>query len=433
MTKVHLIVYTTQYRKGSAEFKRIAETMLRELSERYEEEVICQPIVTKKDLNLIFQDLIASNKQMLSYHFVGHAGMYGPMYGTVEYPEQYSPYEIKQMNFPFAEGGKAYFHCCRSARWFAPFFARTKGVESLGYYNYTTFTAKKDKFKRISAHSPNVYAIGSIGKKSHGYLGSLKKYLGFPVLEVMKSFQPETEEIDATYNQVAELYDAVFQDIKVREDEWEWITNHLPKGKDLSVLDIGCGNGALLKELSPNITKGVGIDLSENILDRARLLNKENHNLTFHAINGPKIPVEDQSLDLVISMLSFRYLDWDPLMDEIKRVLKPGGKILILDMVTVPVKAKEFPTFLAHKLKQKQQLKKYPEFNKNLAKLVKHPAWKKMLAYNPIRAEHEMKWYLESRFPGRKVEKINIGYHSCILAFDSGDIQHIQDIKLTYP
>jgi SAM-dependent methyltransferase len=433
MTNVHLIVYTTQYRKGSAEFKRIAETMQEELSEKHLEEVVCKPIVSKKDLNSIFHNLVKEDKQLLSFHFVGHSGMYGPMYGTVEYPEQYSPYEIKQLEVPFAIGGKAYFHCCRSARWFAPFFARTKGVESYGYYNYTTFTARKDKFKRINLSSPKVYAIGSIGKKSHGYLGSLKKYLGFPVLEEMKAFQPITEEVDATYNQVAKLYDAVFQDIKVREDEWEWITNHLPALENLNVLDIGCGNGALLKELSPKINKGIGVDLSENILDRARLLNKENTNLSFHAIDGPEIPAENQSLDLVISMLSFRYLDWDPLMDEIKRVLKPGGKILILDMVTVPVKAKEFLTFLAHKLKQKKQLKKYPEFNRNLTQLVKHPAWKKMLAYNPIRAEHEMKWYLESRFPGRNVEKINIGYHSCILAFDSGDIKNIQDIKLTYP
>jgi SAM-dependent methyltransferase len=433
MTNVHLIVYTTQYRKGSAEFKRIAETMHRELSEEHQEEVICKGIVTKKDLNAIFQTLVADEKQMLSYHFVGHSGMYGPMYGTVAYPEQYSPFEIKSLHFPFVEDGKAYFHCCRSARWFAPFFARTKGVESFGYYNYTAFTARKDKFKRIGANSPNMYAIGCMGKKSHGYLGSLKKYLGFQVLEKLKSFQPNETDVDATYNEVAGLYDAVFQDIKVREDEWDWISAHLPANTKIDVLDIGCGNGALLKELSPRISSGVGIDLSEKILDRARVLNKENDNLTFKAINGPTIPMEDQSLDLVISMLSFRYLDWDPLMDEIKRVLKPGGKILILDMVTVPVKLSEFPTFIAHKLKQRKQLKKYPEFNKNLAKLVRHPAWKKMLAYNPIRAEHEMKWYLESRFPGRKVEKINIGYHSCVLAFDSGDIENIQDIKLTYP
>ena len=36
-----------------------------------------------------------------------------------------------------------------------------------------------------------------------------------------------------------------------------------------------------------------------------------------------------------------------------------------------------------------------------LARLVEDPRWKKMLAYNPIRAEHEYAWYFQGRFPGR--------------------------------
>jgi hypothetical protein len=46
-----------------------------------------------------------------------------------------------------------------------------------------------------------------------------------------------------------------------------------------------------------------------------------------------------------------------------------------------------------------------------------------MLSYNPIRAEHEMKWYLESRFPGQQVERLDIGVHNRVLAFDSGPLQ----------
>ena len=111
MTNIHLIVYTTKYRKGSAEFRRIAATMKDELEKQYTDEVLCLPIVTKKDLNKIFQALINEDKQMLSYHFVGHSGMYGPMYGTVEYPEQLSLLERQHMDFQFAEIGKAYCHC----------------------------------------------------------------------------------------------------------------------------------------------------------------------------------------------------------------------------------------------------------------------------------------------------------------------------------
>jgi hypothetical protein len=68
-----------------------------------------------------------------------------------------------------------------------------------------------------------------------------------------------------------------------------------------------------------------------------------------------------------------------------------------------------------------------------LQKLVRHPDWKKMLEYNPIRSEHEMKWYLESRFPGRKLEILNLGWNARTVAFDSGAVEHSIEARLSYP
>src|SRR5688572_6105308 len=275
-----LIIYTTQYRKGSDMFARVAQTMDTEIKQRYPGEVWCKGIVRKKELTNILDEITTQGKKIKEYHFVGHSGMYGPMYGTMQYPEQYSPYELKNLNIPFAENAKAYFHCCRSARWFAPYFAEHFGVETFGYHWYTTFSSDKKKYKPVRDTSPDVYAAGCIGKKSHGLVGSIKKYSG-AALETMKSFKPTKQNADSTYNPVAELYDAVFQDIKVRKDEWNWIEEHLPSGKDITVVDIGCGNGALLKELSPRIRNGIGLDISSGILDRARKFTKGISNLDF--------------------------------------------------------------------------------------------------------------------------------------------------------
>lgn len=426
-----LIVHTTHYRNGSEQFALIAKTMHDEISNRYQGEITTQGIFSKKDLLKLFSVLQNQNKTIDEFHFIGHSGMYGPMYGTVEYPEQFSPYEWRNMKIPFANEAKAYFHCCRSARWFAPFFARTFKIGTFGYHWYTTFSSDKTYFKKIKPGDDRIYAAGCIGRKSHGLRGSIKKYFTRLPLEKMISFVPESGKIDASYDRVAKMYADVFTDIKVREDEWKWLMQHFPKNKKPVVLDIGCGNGALLRELSPMIEKGTGIDASNGIIEIAKASTA--NNLKFEIISGPQIPLEDKSVDLVVSLLSFRYLDWDPLMDEIKRVLRPGGKILIIDMITVPVRWYEFPELLISKFKHYFQRRKYKTFYSNLTKLVNDPAWKEMLKYNPIRAEHEMKWYLESRFPGKKTEKINIGWNSSILAFDSGNIENIKDIHLTYP
>jgi len=428
-----LIIYTTSYRKGSDNFKRVADTLTNELRQHYNEHIICRGILGKKELTELFLELSLQNELIDEFHFVGHSGMYGPMYGTINYPEQYSPYELNNLHIPFSKNAKAYFHCCRSARWFAPFFADRFNIETFGYHWYTTFSSDKTIYKRVGEKSINVYAAGCIGRKSHGLLGSIKKHFGNQKLEVMKSFKPKEDKFDVGYNNVADLYNNVFQDIKVRKDEWNWLSKHLPKNSEITVIDIGCGNGALLKELASKIKIGIGFDTSNSILENARKLNKENSNISFELIDGPLLPIEDNSVDLVISLLSFRYLDWDPVMNEIKRVLKPNGKVLIIDMVTVPPTWYEYPQFFFNKLSQYFQRFTNAEFYKNLSQLVNHPDWENMLKHNPIRAEHEMKWYLESRFPGKKVEKINIGWNSCILAFDSGYITDITDINLTYP
>jgi ubiquinone/menaquinone biosynthesis C-methylase UbiE len=264
-------------------------------------------------------------------------------------------------------------------------------------------------------------------------LASARKFAGMMPAEKMKSFEPKQVVGEDTYNEVAELYDTVFTDIRVRKDEWGWLNEHLPESQDIRILDIGCGNGALLNALSDRIGSGIGVDESEAILERARKRNVERSNLEFLKISGPVLPFDDSSFDVVISLMSFRYLDWDPLLHEIKRVTKPGGKFLIIDMVTVPVKTSEYPQLLKDKIRTVLAQKKNVEFNRNLQRLVSHPDWKKMLEYNPIRSEHEMKWYLESRFPGWKMEILNVAWNSRIVAFDSGPVENSIEAKLSYP
>ncbi len=131
--------------------------------------------------------------------------------------------------------------------------------------------------------------------------------------------------------------------------------------------------------------------------------------------------------------MSFRYLDWDPLLAEIKRVTRPGGKLLIVDMVTVPVAVKEYPRLFLDKLRTLLDQRSNTKFNAALQKLVSHPDWKKMVEYNPIRSEHEMKWYLESRFSGQKLEILNMAWHSRIVAFDSGPVERGLEVRFTFP
>ncbi len=431
---VILIVYTTKYRLGGHQFPVVAETLAAEKRKSgLGGDVITRAVESKREVLQVIDEVRREGKKIKEFVFVGHSGMYGPMFGTVAFPEQFSPYEWEQMEIPFADDGIAYFYCCRSARWFAPFFARTYNVPTFGFFWYTTFSRSKGKYVSAGDSTDGkIYTIGCKGRKSHGYLAAARKRLGFMPAEEMKRSDPRPPDGDTSYDHVAELYDAAFVDIRVRKDEWNWLNEHLPSGQ-FDMLDIGCGNGALLYALRDRINSGNGVDESAAIVERARIKNAENPHLRFEKINGPVLPFPDDSFDVITSLMSFRYLDWDPLLAEIKRVMRPGGKFLIIDMVTVPVAVGEYPRLLKDKLRTKRDQKANATFNAALQKLVSHPDWKKMVEYNPIRSEHEMKWYLESRFPGQKMVTLNMAWNSRIVAFDSGPVERGVEVKLSYP
>jgi SAM-dependent methyltransferase len=433
------IGYTTLYREGGPELERAAKTMA-EAKRKAGFEVRMARVESKRDVVKSWGAVAAAGQTLTELHFVGHSGMYGPMFRTTAMPEQFSPHEWRTLTIPFADDGQAFFHACRSARWFAPFFARTFGVPTHGFHWYTSFSTRTDRFvwpSPLRAKDAPLYLIGCPGKKSHGLVGSAKKYAGLARAETMKRFDPpgqtSAHDESGSYDPVADLYDAVFRDIRVRADEWQWLTQHLDAAPAMPrVLDIGCGNGALLRELEPRIALGRGVDASAGMLTTARR-QTTGEKLAFEVIDGPALPYPDQSFDVVVSLLSFRYLDWDPLMNEIRRVLAPGGRILIIDMVTAPVAVPETPRFLQDTARAALFRARHRPYREALARLVKHPGWRKMLAYNPIRAQHEMVWYLESRFPGRIVETLNIGRHARVLAFDSGPLEPGWVAPQSYP
>ncbi len=56
-----------------------------------------------------------------------------------------------------------------------------------------------------------------------------------------------------------------------------------------------------------------------------------------------------------------------------------------------------------------------------------------MLRHNPIRAEHEYRWYFASRFPGTRLRLLTATLSQRLVAFDSGPLAKGSTAPLTYP
>lgn len=432
---MRLVLFTTRYRDGAASFARAAHT-LGDTLRQSGDPVRVERVESKAEVRAMFRDITCQGGVIAQLHVVAHAGMYGPMFGTTAWPEQFSPHEWETMSIPFAPGAEAFFHTCRSARWFAPFFARTFEVPTYGNYWYTAFSTSPVRFvwprPWLDRDRP-LYVFGCPGRKSHGLAGSIAKYTGRQPAETMRRFTSERDQSRVGYDAVADAYDDVFEDIAVRKDEVHWLETRLrrlpPRPR---LLDLGCGNGALLHRLAPSLASGVGVDASEAMVRRARA-RATAPNLCVHRVTGPTLPLPDASVDVAISMLSFRYLDWDPLVRELARVLTKDGRLLLVDMVEKPVSPGLWLRAARDRVRVVLEAKGRPGFRRKLSAMVASREWSEVLAHNPMRALHEYEWYLGSRFPEGTFELLNVGRRARVIAFDTGPFSLARLTPQAYP
>jgi SAM-dependent methyltransferase len=118
-----------------------------------------------------------------------------------------------------------------------------------------------------------------------------------------------------------------------------WGLGHLSIGKQDTILDIGCGGGATLHSLARIATHGrvYGIDFAEESVRVSRMTNKQFIHMGRVEIQQSAVsclPFPDNMFDLTTAVNTHNYWpDLDADLQEILRVLKPGGKLVIIGSV----------------------------------------------------------------------------------------------------
>jgi ubiquinone/menaquinone biosynthesis C-methylase UbiE len=103
------------------------------------------------------------------------------------------------------------------------------------------------------------------------------------------------------------------------------------------VLDLGCGAGWATRLLAQLVAGGerpgqvVGLDVSDEMVRRARGASTQYDNILFVVGSAQQIPWEENFFDKVLSVESFYYYgDQDRALDELFRVMAPRGELFIL-------------------------------------------------------------------------------------------------------
>jgi 2-polyprenyl-3-methyl-5-hydroxy-6-metoxy-1,4-benzoquinol methylase len=104
-----------------------------------------------------------------------------------------------------------------------------------------------------------------------------------------------------------------------------------PAGKD--VVDVGCGGGALVRDLAAAGARPIGVEISEEQLATARA--RDNGSGARYLVGRAEdLPLEDGSVDVVVFMRSLHHVPTKHLRDglrEARRVLRPDGAVYVAE------------------------------------------------------------------------------------------------------
>ena len=120
------------------------------------------------------------------------------------------------------------------------------------------------------------------------------------------------------------------------EFDGDWTLEHLHRyllacelAADKIVLDIACGDGYGAAMLARHAAQVTGVDIDTPTVERARGKYVAD-NLRFLQGSATDIPLDDDSVDLVVSFETIEHLmEQDRMLYEIRRVLRPEGFLLI--------------------------------------------------------------------------------------------------------
>lgn len=131
---------------------------------------------------------------------------------------------------------------------------------------------------------------------------------------------------------------------------WERLLDELDLAGDETVVDLGCGRGAVLVASAERVPRGrvIGVDLWRGVDQLGNAAHVTRANAEAHGVGDrvelltadlTDLPLPDASVDLVVSSLAVHNIksaeDRDTAIRQAARVLRPGGRLVIADIANV--------------------------------------------------------------------------------------------------
>jgi SAM-dependent methyltransferase len=110
------------------------------------------------------------------------------------------------------------------------------------------------------------------------------------------------------------------------------LLRHLPERCD-EVLEVGCGTGEATRMIAGRARRVVACDLSPEMIRVARERSTGFANIDYQVADATRYDYPEARFDAVVSIATLHHLPFEPTLDAFARTLRPGGVLLILDLL----------------------------------------------------------------------------------------------------
>jgi ubiquinone/menaquinone biosynthesis C-methylase UbiE len=179
------------------------------------------------------------------------------------------------------------------------------------------------------------------------------------------------------FSVVSHVYDLPLLQRLAYRSNHDVVMDELTKLEAQAIVDVGCGTGVLTERIAHELRprRLFGCDASDGMLAKARERDvPAGVAVEWILTKAESMPIDEASVDAVVCTEAFHFFDQPAALAEFRRILRPGGSVIVISVLTARKPMAELVSDAGLELVEQRVARRLPLLPGSLATIARRPA-----------------------------------------------------------